>query len=280
VPLVASRSYDVSVRKKTDRDPPLAPFLLGLTSQGAAIAEIQEQPPSPLVSDPVSDTSFSSNAFDFHDGPGQGLAAEDAPAFEPPASLVSTPVGGDESSRALDLDAEGQGRMRRMVDEHFDFVWRTLRRLGVSAEAVDDGAQNVFCTAARKLACIAPGSEKAYLFGTAFRWASDARKSQQRRRDREATLETESIGSPLPSIDELVDLKRARAMLDHVLDGLSPELRTVLMLSEEEGMTAPELSALLGVPIGTVASRLRRAREAFDALVRRIQIRTGGGVRR
>jgi RNA polymerase sigma-70 factor (ECF subfamily) len=79
--------------------------------------------------------------------------------------------------------------------------------------------------------------------------------------------------SPLPGPDELSDQKRARELLNRVLEDMTLELRTVFILFELEGLRSPEIAEMVGVPLGTVASRLRRAREAFRELV---QKHTGG----
>jgi RNA polymerase sigma-70 factor (ECF subfamily) len=168
--------------------------------------------------------------------------------------------------------AEGQvpradSRVTAMVHAHFDFVWRSLRRLGVPAETVDDAAQEVFWTASRKVDRIEAGRERAYLFGVALRFASDVRRAEARRREHSATPLLEGAIDLEADVDVLVDQKRARELLDVVLDALSLDLRTVLMLSEGEELTMAEIAALLDVPPGTVASRLRRARQAFQAEV-------------
>ena len=61
-----------------------------------------------------------------------------------------------------------------------------------------------------------------------------------------------------------------------LLDGLTDELRTVFVLSEIEGESMAGIAALLGLPPGTVASRLRRAREKFEARLQRHQLRMRG----
>src|SRR4051794_8500526 len=74
-------------------------------------------------------------------------------------------------------------RLRRMLDESFDFIWRSLRRFGLSDDRADDAAQQVFIIAARKLDTIRPESERSFLFGTAMRVASDMRRSAVSRRE-------------------------------------------------------------------------------------------------
>src|SRR4051812_6204799 len=68
-------------------------------------------------------------------------------------------------------------RFRALVEQHFDFIWRSLRGLGVPSSAVDDAAQHVFCVASEKLGAIAAGSERAFLFKTALGVAANARRA-------------------------------------------------------------------------------------------------------
>jgi RNA polymerase sigma-70 factor (ECF subfamily) len=174
------------------------------------------------------------------------------------------PLVVDEAAGPTMTDAE---RLTAMFTAHVDFVWRSLRRLGVEDAAVDDAAQEVFVVAQRKLRVIEPGKEKAFLFGTAVRVAADARRARGRRR--ETPNETAAATSPdgRAPTDELVEQKRARELLDRVIAALPDDARPVFVLYELEGMTMAEIAACLAIPPGTVASRLRRAREAFDVVI-------------
>jgi len=160
--------------------------------------------------------------------------------------------------------------LEAIFHDHFAFVWRSLRRLGVPPEALDDAAQEVFVVASRRLDVIEVGKEKAFLFGTAVRVASDARRSQTRRR--RADLEEDST-DPSPAPDALVDHKRARELLDTLVAELPDDTRPVFVLFELEGMTMAEIAGALELAPGTVASRLRRARETFAAAVARLEAR-------
>ena len=151
-------------------------------------------------------------------------------------------------------------RFRTLADTHYDFVWRSLRRLGVADGDVDDGAQRVFLTALRKVASIRVGSERSFLFQTALRVASDCRRARRRRPEVPAIEEAKDAA---PIGEELLDMWRARQRLDRILDGMSIDLRAVFVLFELDEMTMAEIAVLLGVPAGTVASRLRRARAQF-----------------
>lgn len=176
--------------------------------------------------------------------------------------------------------ARDDARLRALVGDHFDFVWRSLRRLGVSPGEVDDCAQQVFLVAARKLGEIQVGSEKSYLFSTSMRVAADARRSRNRRRE-VADDDADEAHDPSPDPEEIADQRRARALLDEVLEELPMDLRAPFVLFELEELPTAEIAEMLDVPVGTVASRLRRAREEFQKIVARHKARASfrGGMR-
>lgn len=163
-------------------------------------------------------------------------------------------------------------RLRALVEEHLAFLWRSMVRLGVPRADADDAVQQVFLVAARKLPEIEPGRERAFLFGAAFRIANRARRTLHRRRE---VLEGEPAeqAAPEPDPEELLDRARARAALDAILDTMPLELRAVFVLFELEQLTISEIAPMLELPPGTAASRLRRAREHFQAAVKRIEAR-------
>jgi RNA polymerase sigma-70 factor, ECF subfamily len=164
-------------------------------------------------------------------------------------------------------------RLSTMFHHHYDFVWRSVRRLGVPTDAADDAAQEVFVVASRKLDAIELGKEKAFLFGAAIRVAADARRAVQRRRQTPSSDQPEPVDE-LPALDELVDQKRAREILDDLVAQLPEDTRPIFVLFELEGMTMARIASYLDLPAGTVASRLRRARELFAAYVTRLEARS------
>jgi RNA polymerase sigma-70 factor (ECF subfamily) len=172
-------------------------------------------------------------------------------------------------------------RLRRVMNDHYSFVWRTARFMGVPEESAEDAAQQVFCVFARKLEKIAPGAELSFLFATAFRVASDVRRAA-RTRPPTADVDLEELAAQLPQPDEAVDQQRAREILRRILSAMPLELRAVFVLFEIEGMTVPEIAAVAGVPVGTAASRLRRARAEFEAALSRLRAvqkhRVRGGI--
>src|SRR5262249_41604443 len=150
---------------------------------------------------------------------------------------------------------------------------RLVRRLGVPDGAIDDAVQEVFLVAQRRLAEIEVGKEKSFLYGTALRVVSQSRRTRARRREDDPGDIDHVDHAPTP--DELVAHKRAREMLDAIVARLPDDTRDVFVLYELEGLTMAEIAACTGLPAGTVASRLRRGREAFRASVARIEATKG-----
>jgi RNA polymerase sigma-70 factor, ECF subfamily len=163
-------------------------------------------------------------------------------------------------------------RITAVVRENHAFIWRLVRRLGVAEGNVDDVTQKVFLVAARRIDDITLGSERAFLFGTAVRVASDERSIAAHQEPQEGTAD-ETV-DPAPSAEDLLDRKRARQVLDDVLTAMPMDLRTAFVLFELEQMTKTEVAELLDVPVGTAVSRLRRAREEFrERVARRLRRR-------
>jgi len=167
----------------------------------------------------------------------------------------------------------------QLVRVHHSYVYRLVRRLGLDHAAADDVTQQVFLTGMQRTCDIVPGSERPFLYGVALRLVSRHRRSVSRRREAgELSLEHPELEREAQ--DKLVERKHARELLDRILAGLSYDFRVVFVLYEIEELTMDEIARVLELPEGTVASRLRRAREQFRAEVSRLEARfrwKGGG---
>lgn len=185
----------------------------------------------------------------------------------------TTPVSAGEPDAGRAREAPSV-RLRAMVDAHYAFIWRQIRRLGLSADRAEDAAQQVFLVASKRLDEIDPGTERAFLFGVARRVASDVRRSAAFRRERLGhDDQPPDVVDTAPHPDEALDRTRARALLDEVLGAMEDDLRTVFALFELEEMKTAEVAELLGIPLGTASSRIRRAREQFQEIMKRIKAR-------
>jgi len=171
--------------------------------------------------------------------------------------------------QALEFPEDVDARVAALVAEHLDFIWRLLRRQGLAAPDADDAVQQVFLIASQKLDRMSPGHERPFLYGVALRVASNARRSARRRRE-DADAEIDSRHATAAPIDQRAELARAWALLDELLAEMPAELARVLALAEIEQLEVPEIAALEEIPVGTAASRLRRARERFRGLLRTV----------
>ena len=182
----------------------------------------------------------------------------------PPWSLPTRTDAGIVSRTSRDA------RLHHLVDTHIYFVARLVRNLGIPEGDVDDAVQRTFMVLANRLDDVRTGAEKAFLFRTATRVAAHGRRALARRRE-VGEDQLPERADDAQALDEAVDRRRARAMLDTVLDRLDEDLRTTFVLYEIEELTMAEIAETLEIPPGTVASRLRRARAKFQVEVRALQ---------
>jgi RNA polymerase sigma-70 factor (ECF subfamily) len=161
----------------------------------------------------------------------------------------------------------GSTELERVVDAHFESLWRFTRRLGVREADVDDVLQEVILVLAQRFRSVPAAKRKSFLFSTTFRMASELRRKSWNTREVPSPDGTPDAVSSAPGPDERLDDARARALLERVLDGLPIDVRAVFVLYEIEELTMADIASLLELPAGTVASRLRRGRAHFEAAV-------------
>jgi RNA polymerase sigma-70 factor (ECF subfamily) len=179
-----------------------------------------------------------------------------------PESLEPQPALEAQPDRA----ASDRTRLQGMFDAHHNLVWRTLRRYGLDADAAADVGQQAFLVAVERIADIWPGSERAFLIGTAIRLARSSRRTA-RRLDPQGQLD-ERVFQPGQAESQAMTLQ----LLDRVLSKLDRSLVEVFVLFDVEGFSAAEIARALDLPPGTVASRVRRAREEFRAVTARLEL--------
>lgn len=178
--------------------------------------------------------------------------------------LESAPV--DRQSGTVDF--------RDLFERELEYVWTSLRRLGVPPRDIEDVAHDVFLQVYRQLPRFEPGRPvRPWLFGFAFRVASDYRRLA---RNRFEILDTATDPrDPLPSaLDRLVNAE-ALAMAEAVLETMDLAPRAVFILHEIDEYSIPAVAEALEIPVPTAYSRLRLARKQFSASLDR-QIRRGG----
>jgi RNA polymerase sigma factor (sigma-70 family) len=161
-----------------------------------------------------------------------------------------------------------------LVRRHGPMVWGVCRRL-LNHHDAEDAFQAVFLVLFRKAASIRPrGMLANWLYGVAHQTALQARRNTARRRAREKQL-TEM---PEPAAAEQDVWGDLRPLLDQELSRLPDKYRIVLVLCDLEGMARKEAARQLGLPDGTVASRLARARTMLAKRLTRRGVALSGGV--
>jgi len=168
------------------------------------------------------------------------------------------------SAQAGDLDS-----FNRLVLAYQDVVYSQAYRMIGEPEAAEDAAQVTFISAYRNLASYRGGSLKAWL----LRIVTNACYDELRRRKRRPTsplepldADNEEIESPrwLTDPGETPELAMERAeigeAIQHCLDALPSEFRVVAVLVDVQGLDYAEAAVVVGKPVGTIKSRLARAR--------------------
>lgn len=200
-------------------------------------------------------TTGASTASDGSPGPTPSLGVPDSctvAALDPPASLALR------NPAALDVAAAFR--------EHYPFVLRALVCLGVTPIDADDVAQEVFVVAHRRRHEFdGDRRPRAWLYGIARRLARARRRA--RTTDVLDALPAATVGDPERAAAQSQALSLALCCLDR----LSPKLREVFVLTELEGLAAPEVATILELPVNTVYSRLRLGRERFDAVLAKLR---------
>ena len=151
--------------------------------------------------------------------------------------------------------------------DHFDFVWRSIRRLGIPEASVDDALQEVFIVVHRRLSEFEGRAViTTWLFRIILHTVGHHRRSMSRKRafhaDRESPddLPSEAATDPYENTVQAQELR----LLYTLLDRLDDDKRAVFVLAELEQMTAPEIAESIGIKLNTVYSRLRAARASFE----------------
>ena len=148
---------------------------------------------------------------------------------------------------------------------HVAFVWRTLRTFGVADAQLEDAVQDVFVIVHRRLPEWEGRAQlTTWLFAIARRVASSHRRKA-------GTARTEPmLDEPAGGADTVAAMQRAQAAATvmAILDAMDEDKRIVFALVELEQLSVPEVAKMLELNLNTAYSRLRLARQAFEAALR------------
>ncbi len=164
---------------------------------------------------------------------------------------------------------------RALFRSHFRFVCVTLRRLGVRDSDVEDVAQEVFVSVHRKLDSYdATRPLELWLFGFCLRTASTYRRLARHTRLVHEETDVE-IAHSEPLADDQIAAEQNRRMVLAALDAIDNDRRAVFVMHDLNEFPASQIAEMLALPVNTVYSRLRLAREEFRKAVFRIRAAQG-----
>jgi RNA polymerase sigma-70 factor (ECF subfamily) len=166
-----------------------------------------------------------------------------------------------------------ESEVAHLYEQHFEFVWRSLRRLGVRTSQLEDAVQDVFVVVHRRLGDFeCRSSVKTWLFGIALRVAKDHRRRASKLAV-EVAAEAETLVGTHPDPRQAAIEAEAALLVQSLLEGLREERRVVFVMSELEGFTAAEIAEALSIGVNSVYSRLRLARRDFAQALRAARAR-------
>jgi RNA polymerase sigma-70 factor (ECF subfamily) len=153
---------------------------------------------------------------------------------------------------------------KRVYEENFSFVWRSLRSLGTRDEALDDAVQDVFLVVHRRLSEFeGRSSVKTWLFAIVERIAFNHRRTRHRRDTRLDPLDGREVSDGPDPFDRATESEAAR-FTERFLSSLDSGKRAVFALALLEEMPVADVAEALGIPVNTVYSRIRAVRKAFQ----------------
>jgi RNA polymerase sigma-70 factor (ECF subfamily) len=173
--------------------------------------------------------------------------------------------------------ARAELTVQAVYEAHFNFVWRSARRLGIRPPQLDDIVQEVFMVVQRRLADFeGRAGIRTWLYAITrhvvrAHFRSNARKPQALTADADSTCDTVDPGPESATL-----ANEGRKLLYTLLDQLDEDKREVFVLAQLEEMTGPEIAEALELPLSNVYSRIEAAQKAFDRALQRQRARQRG----
>jgi len=165
-----------------------------------------------------------------------------------------------------------------VYQEYFDFVWTSARRLGIQPSGMDDLIQEVFMVIHSKLHTVEKReSLRSWIYSVVRRTASNHRRARRAHADSSSGPPGDGEArSREPTPLENTERNAGFQLLMTLLDQLELPKREIFSLVDVEDLSVPEAAELLGIPLNTAYSRLRVARQNFEAALARHEARTKG----
>lgn len=163
---------------------------------------------------------------------------------------------------------------RTVFQEHFGYVWHTLRHFGIRPNDLEDLTHEVFLRVHERFdECDQSRPLRPWLFAFAFRVASAHRRLARHRL--EVVWTATDPAADAPAADQTLERREDRELALRALHAIELERRAVFILHDIDGVPIPEVAQALKIPTSTAYSRLRLARQECNAAVRRLRISRG-----
>jgi len=181
---------------------------------------------------------------------------------QPGRTLVGDSARGDERARVL-------GEFEARLAETGPLAFRVAQGVLRNVADAEDVAQEALLRAYRKFDRLRdPARFRGWLVRITFRLALDRWRAGKRREKRETEWALPERRPAHPTAEEIAVSTEFQARLERALERLPEKLRVVLLLSAIQGYTSEEVAGMLGIPMGTVKSRLFFARKQLAEKLR------------
>jgi len=148
-----------------------------------------------------------------------------------------------------------------LVNRHRMSVYRLARSITGNHDDADDAAQETFLKVYRALGNYDPGRPfRPWLKKIAYNTSLNVLRASRKRLRETSSEDVPEPADPAPGPDHWIEEEQAVSGIRWAVDGMPVELRTTLLLRTVEGMSYRDIARATGVRIGTVMSRLSRAR--------------------
>ena len=165
-----------------------------------------------------------------------------------------------------DPDAE----FAALVQRQSRFVFRVAYAVLLNAHDAEDAVQETFLKLYRNRGWQRAENERAFLARTAWRIAVDLRSRTQPHTNLDEEDDADSVPSSVPGPDQLALAADQHAHIHAMIDALPDDLRVPLVLASFDELTSRDIAAIVGIPEGTVRTRLQRARQLLRAKLARL----------
>ena len=175
----------------------------------------------------------------------------------------------NEQALIHDAQAGSLDAFNALVLHYQDNVFNTALRILGDEDLASDATQEAFISAFRSIASFRGGSFKAWLMRTVTNACYDELRRQKRRPTIQLEPETEDgeemdsprwLADPNMTPEQKAEADDLEHAIQHCLDALPAEFRTVVVMADIQGLDYTEVAVAARVPLGTIKSRLARAR--------------------